>query len=80
MSNRDPSRLVVRNEFAVVSIKVVGPPGRTRLRIEDLRTRQTIDLDAIELESLAWLTHRDLSKFLDPSATRWTNQTPEMED
>ena len=70
----DPGRIVLRSEFAVVSITAVGPPGRQRLRVEDLRTRQAIELDAIELESLAWARHEDLSRHLDPSETRWTNK------
>ena len=70
----DPGRLVVRSEFGCVSVGIVGPQSRPRLRIEDLRTRQWIELDAIELESLAWARHNDLSPLLDPSATRWTNR------
>lgn len=74
MTAADPGRLVARNEFACVSVQLVGPRGRQRLRIEDLRTRQWIDLDAIELESLAWASHADLDPHLNPSATRWTNR------
>lgn len=71
------SRLVLRSEFAVVSVHLVGPHGRQRLRVEDLRTRQAIELDAIELESIAWSRHGDLAPHLDPSATRWTNRENE---
>ncbi|MGW5644316.1 hypothetical protein ACWEV3_17650 [Saccharopolyspora sp. NPDC003752] len=68
----DPDRLVVRNEFAIVGISVrQQDSGRPRLRIEDLRTRQTVELDALELESLAWARHHDLRPLLDPSRTRW---------
>lgn len=73
LRERDPNRLVIRNEFACVSVSLVDSGGRPSLRVEDLRTRQTIHLDAIELESLAWAHHRDLDRLLDPSATRWVN-------
>lgn len=69
-----PRRLVVRNEFAVVAIEICGPPGRERLRIEDLRAHATVELDALELESLAWATHGDLSALLDPGLTRWRSE------
>lgn len=69
-----PKPLVVRNEFAVVAITVCGPPGRERLSIEDLRAHATIELDALELESLAWATHGDLSALLDPGLTRWRSE------
>jgi hypothetical protein len=67
----DPDRLLVHNEFACVSVKLRDPGGRPRLRIEDLRTQQVVELDAIELECLAWATHADLASLLDPSLTRW---------
>lgn len=73
----DANRLILRSEFAVVSVHLVGPHGRQRLRVEDLRTKQAIELDAIELESIAWARHRDLAPHLDPSATRWTNHEDE---
>lgn len=66
--------LVLRNEFAHVSVTLHDPGGRPRLRVEDLRTQQVIELDPIELESLAWARHEDLSPLLDPSLTRWANR------
>lgn len=71
LENQDPSRIIIRSEFACVSVGLRDPGGRPRLIIEDLRTRQTIELDAIELETLAWVQHKDLSPLLDPSNTRW---------
>lgn len=77
----DPGRLVVRNEFAVVAVSVRGSgPGRTWLRVEDLRTRQAVELDALELESLAWARHRDLAPLLDPGRTRWASGTADDEE
>ena len=65
---------ILRNEFAYVSVSLEDPGGRPRLRIVDLRTQQTVDLDPIELESLAWARHEDLQPLLDPSLTRWANE------
>lgn len=66
--------LVVRNEFGVVAVELCGPPGRERLRIADLRTEAHVELDALELESLAWSRHRDLAALLDPGNTRWVSE------
>lgn len=70
----DSEQIIIRNEFASVSIKFRDTGGRPRLLIEDLRTRQRVELDAIELESLAWARHQDLWPLLDPSLTRWANR------
>jgi hypothetical protein len=69
-----PRRLVLRSEFGIVAVSVCGPPGRERLRVEDLRDGASIELDPLELESLAWASHRDLADLLDPSLTRWPSQ------
>jgi len=74
----DPDRLVVRSEFAIVGLTVKEErSGRARLCIEDLRTQQTVELDPLELESLAWAQHEDLSPLLDPSRGRWANHNDE---
>lgn len=70
------TRVVVRNEFAVVAVELRGAPGRQRLRIEDLRTDAAVELDALELESLAWASHGDLAGLLDPGLTRWQAEDP----
>jgi hypothetical protein len=72
--NGDGERIVVRNEFAVVSVEVHGGPGRERLRIEDLRAHAVVELDALELESLAWASHADLAPLLDPGRSRWRSE------
>lgn len=74
LKNEDPARIIVRNEFACVSVYLRDPGRRPRLCIQDLRTGQTIELDAIELESLAWAMHKDLFPLLDPSAIRWVGR------
>lgn len=70
-------QVVLRNEFAIVGIEVVGGPDRRRLRIEDLRAGVSVELDALELECLAWARHLDLAPLLDPNLTRWRSGTPE---
>jgi hypothetical protein len=35
-----------------------------------------VELDALELESLAWARHLDLSPLLDPNLTRWQSDAP----
>ncbi len=66
--------LTLRSEFASVSVQIVGKPGCERLRIEDIRSGQTVHVDALELESLAWCRHRDLDRLLDPSSLRWPSE------
>lgn len=71
----------ISSEFGHVRVYPVGPPYRRRLCIDDLRTGQTIQLDALELESLAWAPHSSLAPLLDPSATRWVDHdTPPHPD
>jgi hypothetical protein len=72
-----PGRIVVRNEFGIVAVELCGDPGRERLRISDLRTDASVELDALELESLAWAQHRDLADLLDPGRTRWQREDQE---
>jgi hypothetical protein len=72
-----PGRFVVRNEFGIVAVELCGEPGRERLKISDMRTDASVELDALELESLAWAQHRDLADLLDPSKTRWQNEDQE---
>lgn len=64
-------RIILRSEFATVAVWLRDPGDRPRLHVEDLRTNQSVELDALELESLAWAQHADLTPLLDPSATRW---------
>ncbi|MEA2323682.1 MAG: hypothetical protein QOD81_3532, partial [Solirubrobacteraceae bacterium] len=40
----------------------------------DLRSGAAVELDALELECLAWSTHADLAPLLDPSLTRWPHE------
>lgn len=70
----------ISSEFGNVRVRAVGPHYRRRLRIDDLRTGQSTELDALELESLAWAPHRSLAPLLDPSATRWVDHDPPPAD
>jgi hypothetical protein len=65
---------IVSGEFAEVSLSVDHDGNGPRLRIEDMRTGQVGFLDALELETLAWLPEGALHKFLDPSFHRWKDE------
>lgn len=73
---------IVESEFASVRISIDREGNDARLRIEDLRTGQVGFLDALELETLAWLPEGGLHKLLDPSFLRWrdTNAPPPTSD
>jgi len=62
---------VVGSEFAEVSVNVDNKGNSVRLRLEDLRTGRVRFLDALELETIIWLSDGHLSQLLDPSADRW---------
>jgi hypothetical protein len=65
----DASR--VSNEFADVSVSIDTEGNDPRLRLEDMKTGRVGFLDALELETLAWLPEGGLHKLLDPSLLRW---------
>jgi hypothetical protein len=65
----------VTSEFASVALSVDHDANGPRLRIEDLRTGHVGFLDALELETLAWLPEGALHKFLDPSFHRWRERS-----
>jgi hypothetical protein len=67
----------VTSEFASVSLTINHEGNGPRLQIEDLRTGHVGFLDALELETLAWLPEGGLHKLLDPSFLRW--REPESE-
>jgi hypothetical protein len=71
----DPQPLgEVSSEFASVALTVDHHANGPRLRIEDLRTGRVGFLDALELETLAWLPEGGLHKLLDPSLLRWREE------
>ncbi|HEY3239175.1 MAG TPA: hypothetical protein VGL92_06410 [Acidimicrobiia bacterium] len=61
----------VSSEFASVALRINHDGNGPRLEIEDLRTGHVGYLDALELETLAWLPEGALHGLLDPSHTRW---------
>ena len=69
----------VTSEFAAVSLSIDHDGNGPRLRIEDLKTGQVGFLDALELETLAWLPEGGLHKLLDPSLHRWREPSPTTE-
>ncbi len=62
--NEQPT--TIANEFASVRVQVDRSGNGPRLRIEDAGSGVAIYLDALELQSLAWATHKDLSLFAAP--------------
>ena len=55
----------IGNEFALVRVSKVWTRNGERLRIQSVRLRYSIQLDALELESLTWQSHETFSKFLE---------------
>lgn len=66
---------VVGSEFAEVAVAFDVQGNSTRLRLEDMRTGRVRFLDALELETIAWLSDERLSSLLDPSADRWRGES-----
>jgi len=62
---------LVESEFASVSLSIDNEGNGPRLRIEDLKTGHVGYVDALELETLAWLPEGGLHPLLDPSLHRW---------
>jgi hypothetical protein len=65
---------VLKNEFAHVSVQKDRSANGDRLLIKDIRTGKISYFDPLELESLLWSTHKELTSLLDPSKTRWINE------
>ena len=61
----------IESEFAAVRVSIDREGNGPRLRIDDLKTGHVGYLDALELETLAWLPEGGLHKLLDPSLVRW---------
>ena len=54
----------ISNEFATVLVEVVESPRGAVLEIRSEQTGRSIRLDALELEALAGVGHRDLDGFV----------------
>jgi hypothetical protein len=66
---------VISSEFAQVSVNFDTSGNSPRLRLEDLRTGHVRYLDALELETIIWLSDERLTALIDPSAERWRGDT-----
>ena len=58
--------VALRNEFAHVDVGLHATGNGPRLRITDVKTGASVLLDPLELERLAWASHKQLGCLLDP--------------
>lgn len=56
--------MLLRNEFAMVGVRLLVDRDAAVLRIRNVETDETIDLDPLELESLTRLRHHELGPFI----------------
>jgi hypothetical protein len=66
---------VINSEFAQVSVNFDTSGNSPRLRLEDLRSGRIRYLDALELETIIWLSDERLTALIDPSDGRWRGDT-----
>lgn len=59
-------QLDLANEFARVTLETVETGNGVRLRLRDLGSQRTIDLDPMVLSALVWLNDSDLDHIVDP--------------
>jgi Trk K+ transport system NAD-binding subunit len=59
-----PPTYRISSEFATVTVAVVDSPRGTVLEIRSEQSGRSIRLDALELEALAGINHRDLDVFV----------------
>jgi hypothetical protein len=59
--------IALSNEFATAIVSIDNSANGVRLRVEDPTTGAAIFLDPYELQSLAYLTVRDIEEFMRPS-------------
>jgi hypothetical protein len=74
-SDEGSAQPIIGSEFAEVSVTIDRTANAPRLRLEDLRTGRVRYLDALELESIIWLSSAQLTELCDPSASRWRGQS-----
>ncbi|HSV37696.1 MAG TPA: hypothetical protein VLI04_02950 [Nocardioidaceae bacterium] len=61
----------IGNEFAEVKVELDESANGVRLKLTDVRTERVRFLDALELETLVWLSEERLDQLMDPSHDRW---------
>jgi len=66
---------LIGSEFAQVSVNFDTSGNSARLRLEDLHSGRVRYLDALELETIIWLSDERLTALIDPSAGRWRGDT-----
>lgn len=66
----DGGQIRIANEFADVTIRKVGTRNGERLEITASKRGYTIQLDAVQLESLTWQRPETFSSFLRSSIGR----------
>lgn len=59
--------VLVRNEFAMVQVRLDSTSHDPLLMIRDMHSGAAIFLDPLELEALTRFTHEQLKPLLDPS-------------
>jgi hypothetical protein len=62
----------IRNEFAMVEIKLIPGASGPRLEITDVAGGVSASFDALELEGMCWLTDEQRRTLLDPEL-RWSD-------
>ena len=63
----DQESLLLANEFATARVSLDTEGNGPRLKVEDTSSGVHIFLDPLELQALAWATHKDLAFFASPS-------------
>jgi hypothetical protein len=63
----EPKGTLIANEFAAARVSIDNEGNGPRLKIEDTSSGVHVFLDPLELQALAWATHRDLAYFASPS-------------
>lgn len=56
----------ISNEYASVEVELNTEGNGPRLKVTDLSTSKFVYLDPLELQALAWATHKDLALFARP--------------
>lgn len=69
--NGNTERFVVESEFALIEVSLDRTANGPRVAIRDLKSGSDGYLDPLELESLVYVRHEALTKFMDPGSTRW---------
>jgi hypothetical protein len=64
----------VGSEFAEIRVEIDDTANGLRLKLTDMRNERVRHLDALELETLVWLSEERFEQLLDPSFDRWREE------